>query len=142
MTTWQAFSYLALHSLEIASYYWEVSLLVACGTAVVIVVGAWTSDTKRRVWLALLPYAAPILMVALGAVLRYDGPPHPHWVEPPAWRGLTLWVVLAANIAGVVAVAVFARGARILATGVAIPSTWITLSSGFIAAIAIGGVGP
>ena len=121
---------------------WEVTVPVVVVAAILIVVGYRFRDAtaKRRLWVSALPYIAPVVIIALGAILRYDG--GRPWVEPPQWRGDTLWVTLVANVVAVVAVTVFARGYRLLTFGVTAPSVWLSMSGGFMAGIAIGGVGP
>jgi len=89
-----------------------------------------------------IAYAIPITVMVVGAVLRYDAPRELGYVEPPAWKAAVLCAGLVAHIGAFVARVVVLRGARIRAAAVVLPSIWLSLSSGFVAGIAIAGVGP
>jgi hypothetical protein len=116
-------------------------IVVALG-AVIFGAPLRESTFRRKFSLLLATYAIPVVIIGVGAILRYDGPPAPGWAEPPAWRGAVLWAVVIAHVAAVVAAAILMRGARIRAVAVGLPGIWLSLSSGFVAAVAIGGVGP
>ena len=129
--------------MEFAAWLWPISLALA-----VAAVGAFCagfirgSVPLRRKWIVVLAgYALPVVVIAIGAILRYDGPPSPQWIEPAAWRGWLLWGVLVVNVLAVIAAAILIQGARIRATFLALPSIWLTTSSVFVAAMAILGRG-
>ncbi len=144
MTTLRAFGYVARESMDLAIYLWPISVVLAAAAIAALTFGFPLRDAylRRKLPIVFIPYAMPIVIMGIGAVLRYDGPPHPQWVEPPEWRGWMLWSALAAHVLAVIAVVVLTRGARIRAAAVAVPSIWLSLSSGFTAGFAIAGVGP
>ena len=130
--------------MDLAIYLWPVSAVLAAIAIAAITIGFPLRDAslRHKLTFVLIPYAMPIVIMVIGAVLRYDGPPHPQWVAPPEWRAWVLWFAVLANILAVIAVVMLARGARIRAAAVSVPSIWLSLSSGFIAGVAIEGVGP
>ena len=129
--------------MDLAVWLWPVSAAIVVAAVVAFGIGVVRGNTPlRRTWaIVAAGYAMPILVIAIGAVLRYDGPPPPQWIEPPEWRGWLLWAVLAANVIAIIAVGILTQGARIRATIVALPSVWLTASSVFVAAMAILGRG-
>lgn len=123
---------------------WPISLALAVGAVVACTFGSSLLDSRFRLGLKFiaLGYAMPIAIIVVGAVLRYDVPREFAYVEPPIWRGVVLYAVLLANIVALAAAVKLMHGARVRAAALALPSIWITLSSGFMAGIAIAGVGP
>jgi hypothetical protein len=144
VTTLQALGYIARDSLDLAIYLWPISVALAVAAIAALTVGFPLRDVhlRRKFAIVVVPYAMPIIIMTIGAFLRYDGPPHPQWVEPPEWRGWVLSSALVANIVAVIAVVVVSQGARIRVAAAAVPSIWLSLSSGFVAGVAIAGVGP
>ena len=143
MTTWQAFQAIAFHSLHLTRYVWLVSvaLVLAAVAALVIGVPLRHAQFRRRFGVLLLTYLIPVVIIGIGAVFRYDGP-RTEYVEPAAWRGAILWGVVLAHILAVAAAVILMRGWRIRVFVVSLPGLWLSLSTGFVSAIAIAGVGP
>jgi hypothetical protein len=140
----QALSTITRHSLDMAMFAWPVSLAVLVAALLALTVGSPFRDStfrKRMPWI-LASYVLPPAVVVVGAVLRYDWVRHPNWVEPPAWHGAVLWAVILIHAVVLIAGPVFLRGIRVRSAALVLPGFWLSLSAGFIAAIAIGGVGP
>ena len=125
-------------------YAWPITVVLIAGATTALVFRAPFRDPRfrRGLKLLLISYAIPVVIIVIGAVLRYDGPRAPAYVEPPVWRGIVLWSAILVHIAVLVAGVIFMRGARIRAAAVVLPGIWASLSSGFVAGIAIAGVGP
>jgi hypothetical protein len=87
-------------------------------------------------------YLCPLLILLVGAALPYDGPPHPHWKEPPNWRMYVLYAPLVFHIALACGLLLFQKGRRVRAALVLIPGLWLSLCALFPAGINIVGVGP
>ena len=140
---WQLFHQLAAHSLDLAIYVWPLSLAVLLAAAIALFVGDpfRNPHLRSRFPLLLITYVFPVVILIVGIVLRYDGPPHPHWVEPPLWRGVVLGGVIIVHALTLAVAAVLMRGAQIRAAAIMLPGFWLSLSCGFVSAIAIGGVG-
>jgi ABC-type spermidine/putrescine transport system permease subunit II len=144
MTTWQAFQAMAFHSLDLAVYAWPISVALAVLAAGALMVGAPLRNQvfRRRLRLMLFTYVIPLVIVAIGAFLRYDGPRAPEYIEPPAWRGAVLWGAVVVHLAALIAAVTLMKGARLRVAAIVLPGIWLSLSSGFMAGIAIAGVGP
>src|SRR5438045_6713777 len=103
---------IARHSLDLAILAWPISLVVLVGALVALTVGSPFRNPifRRRVPVVLLTYVFPVAVAIVGTVFRYDGPPHPGWVEPPQWYGHVLWAVIAAHVSASVAAPIFLKG--------------------------------
>jgi hypothetical protein len=132
------------HSLDLAILAWPISLVVLSAALLALAIGSPFRDPlfRRRLPVVLLTYVFPVAVAIVGAVFRYDGPPHPSWVEPPPWYGIVLWAVIAVHGLVAISAPIFLKGVRARSTALVLPGVWLSLSAGFIAAIAIAGVGP
>jgi hypothetical protein len=144
MTTWHAFEAMAFHAMDLAIYAWPISAALAAAAICALAIGAPIRDQlfHRRLRLMLVTYVIPVVIMAIGAFLRYDGPPAPEYAEPPAWRVAVLWAAVATHIVAFIATVTLMRGTRIRAAAIVLPGVWLSLSTGFVAGIAIAGVGP
>src|SRR5262245_1330681 len=127
------------HSLDLAIYAWPISLVVLGLAFVALTVGSPFREAlvpSRMLWLV-LTYGFPVVVAVVGAVFRYDGPPHPRWVEPPAWYGAILWGVIAIHGLAAISVPIFMKGIRVRSAALVLPGVWFSLSTGFVAGIAI-----
>src|SRR5262245_29037543 len=79
---------------EVIAYFWPISAGVSVIGVSALVVRFRRQDSpfRGRAWLLAVPYLIPALVLLVGTVFRYSGPPHPHWREPPTWYG---WVLCA-----------------------------------------------
>ena len=135
---------IATDTFEFALYFWPISLgmlvlgLVALGAA-------WHSrnqSLRKRPLVFLIPYGMPLVILLIGTLLRYDGPPHPNWREPPAWRGWVLLASLVLSLVFVVRGVVVMRGARLRSAAGLVPALWLAVCTYFPCGFAIAGVGP
>jgi len=129
---------------EVALYGWPISLAVLAGAIGSLLIGRplQSAQFRQRLRLLVVTYVVPFAVLAVGILLRYDGPRMPEYVEPPAWRGAVLWGVTALHAAIVVALAVFMKGARLRAIALSLPGFWLSLCATFVSGIMIAGVGP
>jgi hypothetical protein len=114
---------------EFLVYFWPVSVAAVAIGVPAFTVGKPFRDLRLRriVPFAALSYSVPLVFLVAGAVLRYDGPAHPYWREPPAWRAYLLWsfVVIQAVLVVAALIRAKSRGAR--AAGVLIPPIWLSV---------------
>jgi hypothetical protein len=143
MGTSEALQALAVESWRIVAYAWPITAVLFLAAVMALSVGLPLRNAafRGRLMLPALTYIFPVVVLFLGALLRYDGPPAPAWVEPAAWRGIMVWVFVVLHVAALVAVTVLLRGARIRAAAIVLPGVWFTLVAGFLAIIAIVGRG-
>jgi hypothetical protein len=138
----ETFRELLLESFDLVIYVWPITLGVIAAALFAAFFGTslLSAQFRSRLWLLVIPYVFPLVVLAVGAVLHYDGPGHPQWVEPRAWLAMLLAIVLF-HIVAALAIATYLKGMRVRATALLLPSIWLTLSCGLVAAIAIVGVG-
>lgn len=129
--------------MDLAIHAWPITLAFGLSLVAALLVGSPLRDPQLRRRMRMLPltYVIPILIVAIGAVLHYDGP-RPEWVEPPSWRIAVLYALVSAHLLAFLVAVVLMKGARIRTAAVVLPGIWLTLSTYFIAGIAIVGIGP
>jgi hypothetical protein len=102
-----------------------------------------TGDRGRKgLRLILATYAFPVVFIIVGTVLRYDWVAHPIWTEPPDWHGVVLYAVLLLHAIALIAVTLVLKGMRLRSVAILLPGFWLSLSGGFVAGIAMAGVGP
>jgi hypothetical protein len=144
VTTWDALQAIAFESMKVIVAAWPVIVVLALTAIAGLIVGLplRNPQLRRKVALLLTLYAIPIVVIGIGAILRYDGPRAPQYVEPSVWRFVVLYGVVLSHLLIFIAAVIFLKGARIRAAAVALPSIWLTLCTYFIAGIAIAGVGP
>jgi hypothetical protein len=144
MSAPKVYSEMALEVMDIVAYLWPVSLAVTSAAALALIIGSPLRDPKFRSRLPFLltSYAIPLLVLLVGTIFRYSGPPHSNWQSPPDWYGIPLGVVLIAHAALLVATPIIMKGARLRSLAILMPSVWLTLSSWFVAGVVIAGVGP
>lgn len=144
MDRFDVFGHLVRNSLDIVIYAWPLSLVLVVAALLAFFVGYPLKQPqfRRRLRVILPTYLFPIAVLFVGAVLRYDWQAHPKWVEPPDWHGAILWTVLIIHVVVILAITISSKSARIRSAAILLPGLWLSLSSGFMAAIAIGGVGP
>jgi predicted permease len=138
------FGHLVRSSLDIVIHAWPISLLLVLAALVALFVGHPFREPQfhSRVRAILLTYLFPVAVLSVGALLRYDWKANPKWVEPPDWYGGVLWGVVAIHVAVLLAIVIGSKSGRLRSAAVLLPGLWLTLSCGFMAAIAIVGVGP
>jgi hypothetical protein len=129
---------------EFLAYFGPVSVAALVLTISALSIRSPFRDPRFRKLLPLLAtmYAIPALIVLAGTVLRYNGPPHPRWEEPPAWRAYSLWVIVALQVVVVLVALVRARSVRLRAAGVLLPSIWLSFCSVYPAMFSVVGVSP
>jgi len=128
--TTQALLALTTHSLDLAAYAWPISVGLVIVAVLALTVGSpFRSLTFRNhLSLMLATYLMPLIQ--------------PNWVEPPPWRGAALWAVIVIHAVALVAAPALMKGVRLRSLAIVLPSFWLSLSAGFMAGIAIAGVGP
>jgi hypothetical protein len=87
-------------------------------------------------------YLFPFGVLIVGFLLRYDGPPHPNWRQPPEWRAYVLYLPILLHIVFVVGTLVALRRRRVRAAALLVPGLWLSLCALPPAGFAIAGVGP
>src|SRR5262245_26900449 len=97
---------------------------------------------QKRALLFSIAYGIPVLILLIGTLLRYDGPPHPNWREPPAWRGWVLLVPLVLSLLLLVRAVVVMRGARLRSAAALLPALWLAICAYIPSGFAVAGVGP
>ena len=144
VTTWDAFQAIAVESWKVAAATWPVILVLGLVALAALAIGAPLRNPQLRGKAALLlsTYAVPVVVMGVGAVLRYDGPRASQYVEPATWRFAVLYGVVLSHVLMLVAAAVLVKGARVRAVAAILPGIWLTLCTYFVAGIAIAGVGP
>ncbi len=137
------FGHLVRSSLDIAIYAWPISLVLVLAALVALFVGhpLRQPQFRGRIRVILPTYLFPIAVLIVGAVLRYDWHANPKWVEPPDWHGGVLWAVVIIHVVVLLAISMASKSARLRSAAILLPGLWLSLSCGFMAAIAIGGVG-
>jgi len=128
---------------EVVAYFWPISVGVfPIGVFALIVRSAHQDSPFRgRVRLLAVPYAFPPLVLLLGTVFRYNGPPHPNWREPPAWHGWLLFAPLVLHAVWWITASVRMKGSRLRSAAILLPSVWLTLCAFLLAGFAVSGVG-
>jgi len=144
VTSAAAFRELAKHSLDLAIYAWPISVVLVTLALVALFYGNPLAQAQfRRGLRIILPtYAFPLAMIIVGTLLRYDWIAHPTWTEPPDWHGAVLSGVLILHAIAIITVTLVMKGLRMRSAAIILPGFWLSLSSGFVAGIAIAGVGP
>jgi hypothetical protein len=137
---------LTKQSLGLAIVLWPASVLLVVVLVLALTVKAPFRDPafRRFVPVMFVTYGFPLLVLLVGTVFRYKWPAgNPSvYVEPSALHVAVLWAVIAAHAVALIASPIFMRGVRIRSAAIVLPGFWLTLSAGFVAAIAIAGVGP
>jgi hypothetical protein len=135
---------MARESFGVAVLAWPISLGVGALALIALAAGSplKNSEFRRRLRVPLISYAFPFAILLVGYVLRYDGPPHPHWVEPPKWHGVPISALLIAHTAALIAAPILAKGARVRVVALLLPGLWLSWCASLIAGIAVAGVGP
>lgn len=84
------FFWLAGHSILTPILMPELTVLaiLALITALVMI-SHDPGPTPYRNWLVVLPFVLPIIILILGVVLKYEGPPH----SAPKWHADVVWLV-------------------------------------------------
>lgn len=143
ISTATAFSRIAVGALDIVAYLWPVSMAVSVAAVLALTIGSPVKDPKFRSRLRVLfaTYAIPPVLLLVGAIFRYAGPPHPHWEAPPDWYGVPLYAVLIAHATVLVAAPIVMRGARLRSVAILLPGIWLSLCCWFVAGISMAGVG-
>ena len=144
MDRMDVFGHLLRSSLDLAIYLWPISLVIVLSACVALFAGhpLRQPQFRDRIRVVLLTYLFPVAVLVVGAVLRYDWKANPKWVEPPDWHGWVLWTVVIFHIVVLLAIAIASKSARLRSAAILLPGLWLSLSCVFMAAIAIGGVGP
>jgi hypothetical protein len=137
------FGLLAQHALEITIVVWPVSagLIVVALSAVLVGAPLRLPKIRLQPYSMLATYLFPTVLLLVGVTFSYDWHAHPKWVEPPDWYGGILWAVLMIHAILLLTISISAKGARLRTAVILLPGFWLSLSCGFIAAIAIAGVG-
>jgi hypothetical protein len=129
---------------EFLAYFWPISVAALIVATLALSIRSPFRNPRFRKMLPVLviAYAIPVLILLGGTLLRYNGPPHPRWQEPPAWRGYFLWGLVAVHV--VLALLGFARATsvRLRAAGVFLPSIWLSVCAVYPALFSVAGVGP
>jgi hypothetical protein len=144
MTSADAFRALVRHSLDLALYAWPISLVLIAVALFALFYGKPLAQLqfRRGLWAILPTYAFPVAVIIVGTVLRYDWVAHPTWTEPPDWHGVVLWAVLVLHAIALIAVILVLKGVRMRSAAILLPGFWLSLSCGFVAGVAMAGVGP
>ena len=138
------FGYLALEAGEFLLYYWPVSVVVLA-LGLVGLAARWRMrdpPIRQHLLIFAVPYVVPLAILLAGTLLRYDGPPHPHWREPPAWRGWILFALVVLNVILVVAAVVIMKRARVRSLAAFLPALWLSLCAYLPSGFAVAGVSP
>jgi hypothetical protein len=138
-------AWLAASAWDAMLHFWPISAAVlAVGVAALI--GNPFRDVRFRkaARLFLVAYLAPLLILLLGTVLRYElhGPPHPNWRRPPTSFEFALWLPLALQVVVVITAVVVSKGARLRSAGLLLPGVWVSLCVLVVATFSVVGVGP
>ena len=146
MDGFATFVALTKESLGLAILLWPVSVVLVAVLALALTVKSPFRDPafRRYVPVMFVTYGFPLVVLLVGTVFRYKWPAgNPSaYAEPPTLHVVALWTVIAAHAVALIASPIFMRGVRIRSAAIVLPGFWLTLSAGFVAAIAIAGVGP
>jgi hypothetical protein len=129
---------------EFLAYFWPISAAALIVAALSLSIRAPFRDSRFRKLLPLLAavYAMPMVILLGGTLLRYDGPPHPRWQEPPAWRAYLLWGLVGVQVLLVLVGIARGTSVRLRAAGALLPSIWLSLCSVYPAIFSVVGVAP
>ena len=135
---------LVVNTAEFLVYFWPVSIAVLALSLIVVTVWPPFRDPRFRGRLPLfaVAYGFPLLVLLTGTLLRYNGPPHPNWREPPAWRGWALFAVVVLHVILSIAAVVVVRGARVRSAMALLPAVWLSFCAYVPSGFAVAGVGP
>jgi hypothetical protein len=144
MSAATAFSFMALKVLGIVAHLWPISIAVVAAAVLAVTIGSPVRDPRFRYGMRFLfmTYAFPLLVLLVGTIFRYAGPPHPNWEAPPEWYGVPLFAVLVAHAIALVAAPIIMTGARLRSIAILLPGVWLSLCCWVVAAFAMAGVGP
>jgi hypothetical protein len=125
-------------------YFWPVSVSVLSVSLVVLTVRPPFRDPRfrGRLWLFAISYGFPLVVLLIGTLLRYDGPPHPNWREPPAWRGWTLLGAMVLHVILSITSIVLMKGARVRSAAALLPAVWLSFCAYVPSGFGVAGVGP
>jgi steroid 5-alpha reductase family enzyme len=139
----ETFVTLASASVGVAIKLWPITLAILTIAVIALTVGRPLQDRafRQRLPLLLITYALPLIVLIVGTIFRYDWTNHPTYVEPPYWYGLLLWGVVAIHGLTLIAAPILMARARLRSAAIVMPGFWLTLGAGFVAGIAIAGVG-
>jgi hypothetical protein len=130
---------------ELLAHYWPITIAMLGLGVVALTVRSPLRDARfrRRLWILAIPYAAPLVILLIGTVLRYElhGPPHPSWREPPAWYGYALFAVILLQVIASVGFSMMMKGSRLRSAGILLPSVWLSFCAFLPAGLAVAGVG-
>jgi hypothetical protein len=138
------FGYLALEAGEFLVYYWPVSVAVLV-VGFVGFAARWhlrNPPIREHLLLLTIPYLMPLAVLLAGTLLRYDGPPHPNWREPPAWRGWVLFALVILNVILMAVAIVIMKRARVRSVAAFLPALWLSLCAYLPSGFAVAGVAP
>jgi hypothetical protein len=144
MDTMHAFLAIAKLTAEVTAHYWLVSVVLAVCAVTALVVGRplHVQSFRRLASVIRVAYAIPVVIVLLGALLRYEHVSQYMYREPPISYGIALYAPVTAYLLVVLACAVLLRGWRLRSTALLGPGLWVSLCATLAAGLAIAGVGP
>lgn len=136
--------HMILEAGQIFTYAWPISIgvfaLAVCGY---FLRRAEPISTHGKLMAPLMAiYIFPFALLALAVLLQYDGPPHPDWREPPAWRNLTISAALIIDILVVVAAVAYVKGQRLRTIALMFPALWMALCAYVPSQFLVYGVWP
>lgn len=140
---WAAFWRITNVSFHVVLDLWPVSLGVLVAAILAFTVGnpLRTPAIRRRLTLLLITYAIPLLIVVMGAVLRFPGPPRMFTEARQSWRVDMLWWVLLIHALVVLAAPILMKGVRLRAFAILLLGFWLSVTSGFLVEASLQGVG-
>jgi hypothetical protein len=141
----QAFITISTMACEIVARYWYVTLaLTALAVAGLVIGNPTRTQAFRRVTrLFGAAYVMPILVVAIGTVLRYDhGSPPVYHGAPPISYAVALYVPIVIYLVVFLGCVVSLRGWRLRSAALLGPGLWFSACATIPAGFAIAGVGP